>query len=710
MYQYIRKLSAVSQRSVVPRLSARCHSSSRSNSPSYTPLLDLVKMRQKQAQSSVLVQVAGPNSALDLLSYCHEQFGEVQSLHYFNNKSSHNFNHFFIVSFIQVKTVNKILNSAQHSTGDGMSSTPVPVYSPFLWLQEGKVSKNINKFKNVPVDYGPGVISEQKVKTMSDVSEQMYQLWRLTDMTDTALRLRFLVCRQLELAIAGMFPHAQVLPFGSAINGFGTCESDQDMVLDLDNPDNDRRNRSRLVFQAKGAVYGGDRAQVQRHCEELANIIQSFLPGCQDVQKILNARVPIIKYSHELVGLDCDLSMSSSSGLHMSCLLHLWGDMDWRVRPLVATVRRWARSVGLVKEMRPTQYFTNFTLTMLVVCYLQKLGMLPAYTQLAERATEKDSFTTRDGVNVNFLHNINNQKELLNKCYHSDISLFDLLHGFFSQYATYDFSKNVLCPITGTDQMKTKQWKHSSHLDMINPLEPDLNVSYNVSAKGLEQFKNECRKSIKKLNILKQAESEESSVKDGIFCIFKNENALPPRSRIVIPNMHEICSDDGRKNKKKPRNDRDGKSHSLPHLSVKEYFDKTISPNDAMPRLRKDDPDKMAVSQTGNEKKNQMVEESSTHVNVVSNSNGITNEMESEIWSEIEKLNAVQEDSTNKSNSTKLLSRVNISSLFIPNQDDRPKETQEIHADVVQLQDKKRVEQLKMKYLRKNSADFKHNL
>ena len=84
--------------------------------------------------------------------------------------------------------------------------------------------------------------------------------------------------------------------------------------------------------------------------------------------------------------------------------------------------------------------------------------------------------------------------------------------------------------------------------------------------------------------------------------------------------------------------------------------------------------------------------------------------MESEIWSEIEKLNAVQEDSTNKSNSTKLLSRVNISSLFIPNQDDRPKETQEIHADVVQLQDKKRVEQLKMKYLRKNSADFKHNL
>ena len=70
------------------------------------------------------------------------------------------------------------------------------------------------------------------------------------------------------------------------------------------------------MFHAKGGVLGGERAQVsiheetlatyctvlqvQRHCEEVAKIIQSFLPGCQDVQTILNARVPIIKYSHQV--------------------------------------------------------------------------------------------------------------------------------------------------------------------------------------------------------------------------------------------------------------------------------------------------------------------------------------------------------------------------------------------------------------------------
>ena len=192
---------------------------------------------------------------------------------------------------------------------------------------------------------------------------------------------------------------------------------------------------SRLVFQAKGAVYGGERAQVQRYCEEVASIIQSFLPGCQDVQKILNARVPLIKYSHQLAGLECDLSMSSSSGLHMSCLLHLWGDMDWRVRPLVATVRRWAKCNGLVKEVRPTHFFTNFTLTMLVVCYLQQVhSMLPSLTTLVDKSSSTDSYLCKDGVNIQFLHNISGQKEQLNHCFCYTISLSNLFQDFLTFY------------------------------------------------------------------------------------------------------------------------------------------------------------------------------------------------------------------------------------------------------------------------------------
>ena len=53
----------------------------------------------------------------------------------------------------------------------------------------------------------------------------------------------------------------------------------------------------------------------------------------------------------QFAGLECDLQMSSSSGLQMSALLHLWAGLDWRVRPLVSTVRHWAKvgsHMGLV--------------------------------------------------------------------------------------------------------------------------------------------------------------------------------------------------------------------------------------------------------------------------------------------------------------------------------------------------------------------------
>jgi len=517
-------------------------STTRTNVPGYTPLLDVVESRRAQARRSVLVQVAGPNSAHDLANYCQENFGQVGSLHYFKNNVSKTFTDFFIVEFRSHKCVEKVMGKAQHSEGEGGGMGPVPVYSPFLWLQGGKGPK---KFKDceVPVHINLEDTDKalQQVRNMVGVSDQMFHLWKMNTMTDASLRLRFLVSRQVELAISGMFPNAQVLPFGSAINGFGSCSSDQDMILVLDNHKKEEVG-SRLVFQAKGAVYGGERAQVQRYCEEVASIIQSFLPGCQDVQKILNARVPIIKYSHQLAGLECDLSMTSSSGLHMSCLLHLWGDMDWRVRPLVATVRRWAKCNGLVKEVRPTHFFTNFTLTMLVVCYLQQVhSMLPSLATLVDKSKSVDSYLCEDGVKIQFLHNISGQKEQLNHCFSSTISLSDLFQGFLTFYSTFSFPTQALCPISGSSKPKNRSWRNSSALDLINPLEPDLNVSYNVNTRAVEKFQKKCEQGIEKLEMLKLAEKEGESLKEGLFWLLENQNdQLKKNHKFALPRIQEI--------------------------------------------------------------------------------------------------------------------------------------------------------------------------
>lgn len=45
--------------------------------------------------------------------------------------------------------------------------------------------------------------------------------------------------------------------------------------------------------------------------EAIGDLLQLFLPGCSQVRRILQARVPIIKYYQQLADVECDLSMSN---------------------------------------------------------------------------------------------------------------------------------------------------------------------------------------------------------------------------------------------------------------------------------------------------------------------------------------------------------------------------------------------------------------
>lgn len=61
----------------------------------------------------------------------------------------------------------------------------------------------------------------------------MRVLHEVTKLNDLGIRLRFLTARQVELAVAGMFPDAIAYPFGSSINGYGRMGCDLDLILRL---------------------------------------------------------------------------------------------------------------------------------------------------------------------------------------------------------------------------------------------------------------------------------------------------------------------------------------------------------------------------------------------------------------------------------------------------------------------------------------------
>lgn len=51
--------------------------------------------------------------------------------------------------------------------------------------------------------------------------------------------------------------------------------------------------------------------------------------------------------------------------------------MDWRVKPLIFTIRKWARNMNVTKEISG-QWITNFSLTLLILFYLQIKNILPS--------------------------------------------------------------------------------------------------------------------------------------------------------------------------------------------------------------------------------------------------------------------------------------------------------------------------------------------
>ncbi|KAK9883966.1 hypothetical protein WA026_004902 [Henosepilachna vigintioctopunctata] len=421
--------------------------------------------------------------------------------------------HFILVEFKNESDVVSTLSSSTFVEGNSTT----PVNSQFLWFRSTSKKITKSKHKNAALVIEDGITPmtndriRETLQKCNNVTEQILTLYNNTKMTDLECRLRFLTARQMELSVYGMFPHARVLPFGSSVNGFGKMGCDLDVVLTL--KDNKEDSSSRLVFHCKDS--GVDRSSNLRNLEVFGDLLQLFLPGCARVRKILQARVPIIKYYHQFTDVECDLSMCNVSGVHMSDFLYIMGSIDSRVRPLVFAIRKWAQEVGLTNSS-PGRWITNFSLTLLVLAFLQgplhSPPILPSLNTLVKSAESKDSFITDEGVNCSFLRDIE-------KLHFSSVNIENLevlLCEFFEYYSQFDFKSKSVCLNEGVPLTKLD---HSA-LYIINPLERGLNVSKNVSLEELEKFKFAARNAAWIL----QSEESTNTSNWGLLSIFDKPN------------------------------------------------------------------------------------------------------------------------------------------------------------------------------------------
>ncbi|XP_010005337.1 PREDICTED: poly(A) RNA polymerase, mitochondrial [Chaetura pelagica] len=432
--------------------------------------------RLEQAERTVLIKCPPKLNEKQLLQYL-SSHGNIKSHFFFENRGIH-----ALIEFLDKSSI----ASLQDAIGiPGAADHHVVPYKSrlFTFTLKNPVSQGA---EGTPVHLSPQShipVKDliQKLHHAESISSQMYILLNEYQLTEENIRLRFLACSLVRDFARAYFPDSTVKPFGSSVNTFGKLGCDVDMFLDFHDTQKHatkmRKGPFEMEYQMKRLP--SERLATQRILSVIGDCLDHFGPGCMSVQKILNARCPLVKFSHQPTGFQCDLSVSNSIAIRSSELLYIYGSLDSRVRALVFTIRCWARVHGLTNSV-PGNWITNFSLTMMVMFFLQKRSppIIPTLDQLKGLADEKDKHVI-GGYDCSFVSDLSKIKPTKNT-----ETLDVLLGDFFEYFGNFDFRKNSLNLRKGKEVNKPE----SSPLYIWNPFEQDLNISKNVNQPQLEKF------------------------------------------------------------------------------------------------------------------------------------------------------------------------------------------------------------------------------
>ncbi|NWU92746.1 PAPD1 protein, partial [Upupa epops] len=432
--------------------------------------------RLDQAERTVLIKCPPKLNEKKLLQYL-SSHGSIKSHFFFESRGIH-----ALIEFSEKNSIGSlqdavgIPNAAEHHV--------VPYKSRlFTFMLKNPVSQAAEE---TPVPLAPQFhipVNEliQKLCCADSISSQMYILLNEYQLTEENTKLRFLACSLVRDFARAYFPDSTVKPFGSSVNTFGKLGCDVDMFLDFHDGQSHATKTKKGPFEMEYQMkrLPSERLATQKILSVIGDCLDNFGPGCASIQKILNARCPLVKFSHQPTGFHCDLSVSNSIAIRSSELLYIYGCLDSRVRALVFSVRCWARVHGLTNSV-PGAWITNFSLTMMVMFFLQNRSppVIPTLDQLKALAGEKDTHVI-GGYDCSFVSDLNKIKPTKNT-----ESLDVLLGGFFEYFGNFDFRRNSINLRKGKEVNKPE----SSPLYIWNPFEQDLNISKNVNQPQLEKF------------------------------------------------------------------------------------------------------------------------------------------------------------------------------------------------------------------------------
>ncbi|XP_057329965.1 uncharacterized protein LOC130670566 [Microplitis mediator] len=315
----------------------------------------------------------------------------------------------------------------------------------------------------------------------------------------------------------------KIHPFGSRITGLGSKNSDLDIFLDCDD----------LYY--KGTVSD----DISYYLKEVEHSLKKN-ESIWTIQRVVtDCRVPIIKLVHQPTGIDCDLSFTSGLTTENTKLIKMYLDKYPLCKKIILFIKDWINICNLSGE----DGISSYAIAWMVIYYLQTKFILPSVADLIKlegKSSVVGSWET--GVSKDFtLSDISN-----------NYSFRNLLNGFFTMCAGFDYRNNIFCPLLGRPIRKldfivpaslknlpiemlpyvnyiqnnksVKYFHTDSMMGIQDPFDLSNNLTKSVKKSTMLRFRTYCSMSADELNSRSHLKQEKHSIVSDSNCEVNNSH------------------------------------------------------------------------------------------------------------------------------------------------------------------------------------------